>query len=328
MSLPTLGKTWHYNVNNTITTSGTALTDCSTLLWSIKQALIGLPVAWTVVGSCNGSAAGMDGVDRWTAASSLTWTNASTGARSWIVLKNTAVATNFQLVIECRSSSTLGVSMNAAVSMSAGFTGGTTTARPTATDEVILLNLAPWLHLPVGSSATFGSVYHVTQSSDGTLNRVVICVGGNSPGFWMFGQAANPASSWTDPVIATMRGAGSAASALTHAAYNDAATLKAYAGGGVMNLYVTAEGFISGTVCENLNAAPNDFDGTWPLLPLGLASTDTGKRGRHGRIQDLWFGPSATIVEGTTYPNDTTRQFVQFGHMVFPWNGTVPVITA
>jgi hypothetical protein len=52
---------------------------------------------------------------------------------------------------------------------------------------------------------------------------------------------------------------------------------------------------------------------------------DVGQRGRHGEIADLLFGPSSAS-HGDTYPDDGSRQLVQFGHLVFPWDGSTPSI--
>ena len=57
---------------------------------------------------------------------------------------------------------------------------------------------------------------------------------------------------------------------------------------------------------------------------MGIVSTTAGSRGRLGTVFDLWYGSKA-IGQGDTYPNDTSRQFAQFGHFVFPWNGSIPV---
>ena len=58
---------------------------------------------------------------------------------------------------------------------------------------------------------------------------------------------------------------------------------------------------------------------TSPPVP---GSTPAAPR-RLGSVYDLWYGSTA-VGQGDTYPNDSTRQFVQFGHFIFPWNGTAP----
>lgn len=86
---------------------------------------------WTVVGSSNGSAAGLDAVDRWgssfNAANIVRNTNGN--AHSWIVLRN--AANGYDICIDMNSVSN-GQFALTAVKTSQGFTGGTTTSRPQA----------------------------------------------------------------------------------------------------------------------------------------------------------------------------------------------------
>jgi len=63
----------------------------------------------------------------------------------------------------------------------------------------------------------------------------------------------------------------------------------------------------------------------WPIMPIGLLSTTGMHRGRKGALYDIWWGSTAA-GSGNTYPEDGSNQFVQFGHLIFPWNGSTPEI--
>ncbi len=190
MTLPSLTKTWQFVPNYAIAATGTALGTNRTILKTIKDFLttdaaewvdnanIATTAAnlWTVRYSCDSVVAGSagDGVDRWDAITDLVWANAAS-AHSWIVLRNTAIGSTAELLISCEGSSGSGHVLTIAISPSAGFTGGTTTARPTATDEAVTLNNAAWGG--VGTSDTSVKV-HVVKSTDGECWRVFACNGG------------------------------------------------------------------------------------------------------------------------------------------------------
>jgi hypothetical protein len=53
-------------------------------------------------------------------------------------------------------------------------------------------------------------------------------------------------------------------------------------------------------------------------------------RGRIGEIFDVWAG-SWSNGNGDVFPDSggpgTERQFVQLGYLLYPWNGSSPVVT-
>jgi len=198
MALPTLTKTWQHNVNNAIAALGSALADNRRLLRSIKNALVGFGTnPWTVRYSSSSAVAGTagDGVDRWSADSDLVWA-AAASAHSWIVLRQTGIATNYEVCFSLEGASATGVAMLAVVSFSAGFTGGSTTARPTATDEQIF-TLTNWS----GNGADVASRWSVMQSTDGQCTRVLVCISGSVTLYWIMDRPANPSTGWANPSV-------------------------------------------------------------------------------------------------------------------------------
>ncbi len=86
--------------------------------------------------------------------------------------------------------------------------------------------------------------------------------------------------------------------------------------GGAVNTY-GADG-----VSES-NPAANDLTGEYPLLPTGLYSNAAGSVGRHGYVQDLYWGSETFLNDhGANYPDNGDREWVQFGSLVFPWDGS------
>ena len=344
MVLPALDKTWQFNVNN-VRTGTVALDDSRAVLRGIKNRFIGFASnPWVVDYSCNSTVAGTpgDGVDRWAADTDLVFQSADTGtARSWIVLRNPV--TTMELLIECRSSTTsTGRGIRVVVSPSAGFTGGTTTSRPTATDELILyagdIN-STWGWGTISSNTVVNSVYHVFHSSDGQVTYVVICIGSRATGFWCFGRPIDPPAGWTNPQIAIMSGGTATLGPSSLGLYytdlffngtNTAfiARTNSVAGGGTC--YITTEALrtsavASSPVSQNLLVV-NELTSEWEVYPCNITCITPGSRGRVGRLADLRY-VSEALTSGDTAPGDGSRTRAVFGNVMFPWNGTVPIVS-
>lgn len=344
MSLPTPDKTWQFNVNQALATTTVELTDHQRLLRTIKDTLVGFGLhPWTVGYSCNSVTAGTvnDGTDRWTLNTNLVWTNTTT-ARSWMVLKQ--AATGFQLLLHCRDTvSATARGIGAYLSPSAGFTGGTTTARPTATDEITLCaenetstgNGGQWDGFNLASSV----VLHVLHSSDGKCTRVFICRANACVASWFIDIPKNPASSWTTPNVGSIKGLF-VTSSPTYARLVTATLANSPFFSSVNSSFsgttliaastLTCEFYVgsAGTtqsVGQNITVV-NDLSTSYPLLPTGIFSGTPGITTRLATMFDVWVS-STVPTTGDTFPNDTSRQFAVFGNIIVPWNGTVPVIT-
>jgi hypothetical protein len=328
MSLPTLAKTWQFNVNQAIAAQGSQQATNRRLLRAIKDSLIGFTSSpWATRYSCDSLTAGTagDGIDRWTADTSVVG-NSAGSAHSWFVMRQTGIATNFELLISCENSSTLSVIV-LAVSPSAGFTGGTTTARPTATDEIVLLTTGnTW-----NSGADVNHKLHVMQSSDGQVTRVMLWENNINCLFWAFEKPKNPPSGWTNPSTSFAMGGASTATFQNLSAFLTAGGGQGSSKGrgtATFAMTWTGEGSNSSSsiLANGILNAPNDFDSSWPFFPIGLVSTQAGHRGRHGTLFDIWWGSSGT-ASADTYPADGSRQFAQLANIILPWNGSTPLIT-
>lgn len=333
MALPVPDKTWQFNVNQAMPDQGTTLASSRRLMRTIKNSLVGFGSnPWTVRYSSNGSVAGSagDGVDRWTADTDLVW---AAGNRSWMVLRQTGIATNFELCIDLNFAA--GYNATMVVSPAAGFTGGTIGARPTATDEFTINSTANGWGTNGGTTGNAGAL-HVMQSTDGQVTYVVFTCDNRAQAFWMLARPKNPATGWSNPSVSLIDmitpSSGTAVDSMLLTRYfGTNATLFRGRGTTTMNIFLTSEGTTNGAnngalLAESASVlnSPNDFSGEYPMFPIGFASKTTGNRGRHGQIFDMWLGLDITNI-GDTYPNDTSRQFVQFGDLIFPWNGSVPL---
>jgi len=329
MALPTLDHTWRFKVNQALATTGTALGDHRQLLMAIKTSLITAPgwtdstgaaatlsTPWTVVASSNGTTA--SAADNWSSVTDLNW---STGAHSWIVLRQTGInGQNVELCIDLNQTSPY--FLNLTVSMGAGFnvSSPSTTARPTATDEVAYLTGSNyWCN--AGSNA-FSSVLNVEVSDDGQCNRVWVFISGTVRCFWQFDRPKNVVTGWSNPVAVVLI----SATEPLYTNLNDAANPRIKALGLVGQCYYACEFYVDGALGQKQTVV-HALTSEWPISRMGLACITPGIYGRHGDLADVWWG-ATTPASGDAYPaTGTLRQFVQAGDLVLPWNQTSPVTT-
>ena len=314
-------KTWQI-LSNQATTAATAIASNRDWIFSVKQALIGLASApWAVRGSSSSVAAANvgDGVDRWASTANLVWANAGS-AHSWIVLRQTGMGATYELLISCESASATGAIMHISYSL-AGFTGGTTTAKPTATDETVLVNGAAW-----GTSGSNSIKWHLLAPTDGHCLRIFSYVGGTILNAFLLERPTDTTTGWTTPNFgyAAQIATAVAQTTVVGNGYVFRARINAVNASVVLLSLGTSSGNL-GTETAWSNLA-NEVSTEWPVSALVMASNTVGARGVHGRLQDMWVGPVNT-TNGDTYPSGTSRQYAQFGGFIVPWDGSVPTFS-
>ena len=340
MTLPTLDKTggaaWQFiangvsSVNMSVGGSGTMLTDNKLTMYAIKAALKGFAsTPWSVSRSCGYTDKAAPPTRVWTADATDNWTDylcvdwAAAGSNhAWIVLTQSGLG-SAQVLIDCNVANANSYNCTIIFSPAGTFTGGSTTAAPTHTDGITLISAAAW----GGSTAAYYTKgLHVMQSADGQCTRVILCMANVCSGLWIFEKAKNPIAAWTAPYFAGAVGSSASAEVATYTNWNDAAKCNTKYGATTVTNYMTSAFYGTATVGENITY-PDDNSLEWPINSIGLASLTAAHRGgRKGEVFDLWWGSTAVQI-GTTYPEDGTKQFAQFGHLIFPWNGSVPKMT-
>lgn len=169
----TFEKDWSAHQANIVLDNTTVLLAFGDLLYQIAKALTGgavtLPAGgvWTVQGSSNGLSAGMDGSNRWTSKSAFGSLN---GNMAWIVLSRTKNGKTCYLRINSGYNS----GHQTIITFSnVPFTGGSTTAAPTATSSV-----TNTIGSALGSvSAGFPYKLHFSIADDGSFNFLIGKVG-------------------------------------------------------------------------------------------------------------------------------------------------------
>lgn len=315
MALPTLQKTWAFNVNNQVLTTGTTLGTHRAVIRAIKNALIGFAATpWTVRYSCDGVVAGAAGdlVDRWDSDSDLVWANAGS-AHSWIVLRQTGISATFELLIDTGSTSSANLTIETSTS---GFTGGSTTARPTSTETANILTASSW-----SSASDVSHRWNVWKSTDGECTRIALGYGGNFTFCLIVDKLNAPTSGFTVPyVVFSPYGAGglTAASFVSTFSFNGKIRHASLTG----SVSMTSEGIGNLFATEaNIGHIANEIDNSWDMWPIGAACVTAGIRGRHGNFFDLWF-VSNSRASSDMIPADGSNQFAVFKPLIFPWNGS------
>lgn len=309
MAAPVKTKTWQYNVDNLQAALGTVALDNSSLIYALKNALQGFGSSpWVCDYSClttgNVGTKG-DGTDRLTSAAAIVW-NTAGSAHSWIVLKQGT----FELCFDFSNNTGTRNVMTIVVSWGAGFTGGSATARPTATDEKTIITNGNWLV----STTDLAMRWSIQMATDGTSTRLFVFAGGSQILGAFFDQMTQLTTGNTNPWVAFWSsGAGYSVGSLSGVIFPlFPASVQALAS-------LTCEATISGTALYSNQIIANETDGTWPAWPLGLYVSGTvGARGKQGNLQDIWFG-STSATTGDSYPL-ANADFLQVGGCIIPWN--------
>lgn len=309
--LPTPNKTYQITQEYITGASGTEVGQKYYL--AFKNRLTG-PVLnpWVVMRSC-----AKVGGTTWTTSASDLWTSynevyfGDSGKYPWVVMKQSAIAPNFQVLFWCRSA----VSWDMYVSESAGFTGGSELVRPTATDEIQICT-----NEETGTSGYDNVHQFVWVSTDGEVTFLVSYNSNRTYVFLTVQKPKNPVSGWVNPWFVTVMGSSNATwHPLTPDQLEDTGYTKAARG----DLRYTYEGISTLAMGEDTFTGPDDINAGTPynLYPIGLLSETLGFRGRKGEVYDAWF---TVWNDESTMPDDLSRQFIVCDRLALPWDGSQP----
>lgn len=356
MALPTISRTWQFINNVSLPMQGSAYATHRRLFWEFKNILTTFPTnPWVCVASSSAAACVRLGVDAlgppgpaydlWGAtydSSKIHWrandtwgTYDGTLKHSWIVLRNTALDTTYDLCIDLWPSTTDHTTYNIKyfkmyVCRSYDLTGsGSVTARPTPTAGYAELDLrngnldsyGGW-----GSNPSWDVPFriHGQMSTDGLGTRIILCSAHVVVGFYAFDRIEGCTSSYiNNPVWACGRGDYTLWWSNTYGWLHDNA-IQQYdasvvgAPGAALRYYLGCQGMGGSAVPEAW--AVNEVSTKWPMCPVDVIQDYATLRGRMGYIKDLWWGPALSRPM-TTIPNDGTRTMAHMGHLIFPWDG-------
>lgn len=330
--LPTPTKTYQIAQDIVVPLPATFAEQRGGWLVAIKDALCGFALSpYTVSWSTNGTVDGSS--DNVTTAADVVAANPGDPHTS--IVLDRADGAQYCLSLESAASSS---SLSILFSESGGFTGGTTTDRPTAPDEVEMNTLrqftTPWVLMR--------AAVHVIHSTDGLVSYAIVHGRGMVQAIWILGRASDPVTGWDEPTIFGIGWFGTDISDVnTWRVFGSNDTLSGlYTGAASTNvrLVLSALGTWVDTVgwrwlTEAASWRPRADDQTLDddpsaavrrvlMLPFRVFGV-AGKAGWHGDVIDLW----RTVVgvpAGTIFRRSSTQSLVAFGGYVFPWPSAIP----
>ncbi len=351
MALPAHTRTWQFKPNIIIADAASAEAGSDSMAIALVNAFLGRGTwvdkdgvttassgNWTVTSSCRGNGGSNfgnnDNVNWWDLSGALydgyIVHAAAASNHSWIVLEQTGIATKYQVCIDfsnaTTTSATVVVSFGAGFGLANGGADGTATARPTATDQQILISNTDWG--PAGT--TPGSVCHCMKSSDGKAFRFIIMRGNYVVGWYQFEIPDPVVSGWTNPSIAhAIATSTSGTEQMSFTRLTGANTYSKTAGGTIFTSSYVHPGMNAGTGGSSLQinyGQPNtiDYPQTRTFHEICLYSTTTNARYLNGKIVDAFWGQENGTTEignfsGETAPAGGPAQWGRFGNLWLTW---------
>lgn len=295
----------------TVTAAAATIVAAGTVAATNKLILVAMPAAWHTAGistldyCCNGSAAGVKGdlVERWNASGDIVG-NTPGNAHSWRV--ETLAGGLGQICVD--RDDVFDGSGSIFWSEAVGFTGGTTTARPTASDEIEITSTTNILHTVNGTN-----VIHLWRCSDSGREgvRMAITNTGASAGpcaLMSIERAASTPAAWTTKIAARyMGGSGT---------FGNRSDWTAVAPNGGWRARVSATARTPIAIGDTPPVA-NDVDGDRLIAPCGLNDATIG---RLGFVDDFHFIDDAFTAYGTLSDVNGTLGWIALDEVVWPWN--------
>jgi hypothetical protein len=340
MTVPSKDLTYIYSANEQILSQNSyAETNSLVLLTMIKRLIT---MGWACVGSSNGT--NYNAIDGLPHSSLLLTVNdlvyqSPGNNHTWIVLENTVhgslVAGNPQLLIDLNNSDGSHTYVDHYLSLTGSFSGGNVNTAPTALDQV---ESAPFfdannhmrpLYTSHESTYNPNARLNIIMSNDGKATYIILCAAGKIQGFWALVKASNISGSiWTNPWVFITVGPA------YYDLYNSSFNTNIYSMRFRTVLGAATTPTTLGAITENIcyfndntrylvHQQPSYDQETleYPFCQIGLWVPTSPYIGRKGVIKDLYLGTS-NVLPGMTYPNDNSKQWVQVGDFILPWDGS------
>jgi hypothetical protein len=277
---------------------------------------------WHVVRSSNGVTVANS--DLWITTADLVSGASVSATRSWIILEN---AMGRQILIDYYGSDSRQCQIS--LSPSGVFTGGTITAKPTATDELDTYSfIAP-------ICTTGNNNQHIWVSADGKQTMMGTAAAASSFSLWMVGEADDAPEAWANPCVLYTAGCGDTGAPTSCVGrqmigFSAGHPFSGEALPGVNGTIRMISESVTGSATPLMvSSSPvnirNQVSGKWDWYELG------GFQGEH---VDLWgplgywpdiygslpprVGPPA-FRTGDHFPGGGTRQWVKFDDLILPW---------
>lgn len=353
---PEIINTWRHAVNITVTGAGDDQLMRQRLALEFKDAWMGsqtwldaagaassVASPWEMDYSCDGTTAGTpgDAVDRVTDATDFVW-NTVGSAHSWYVIVHQnffGVSDPLYMLVDFTYSASS--QRNGAIGIylsQAGFTGGSTTARPTATDEHEVLAAGGttggqgWQGSDANTHTACAVHFHMTD--DGTKFRAEVMDGGECVARWDLFLVDDADTNWDRPVLMSVVSHDVEATEVNTwgNAWNtqsDGGTYHGY--DSVQGAFTTHAGNPGYGSLEQLHTqqVSSTFGGRIMPFPIPLRGDGVAVNGPLTVIPDCWWAhDSPETGEHAEDSAGNLRRFALIGDFMQPWPGGVVMQTS
>jgi hypothetical protein len=333
MAYITLDKTW--SAVSTVVDPvlyPTLIPSSKQCLYLLKQAFV--TAGWVVTQSSDSINVGSSGnlpADRWITSANLINATPPT-AHSWIVLKNTAIGTNFSICIDYNVTGNVGGSLDVctiAISYG-GYQAGTIQNRP-----VVNVGFMEQVYSTVSfvSPSTWNqnTGYAVLYSSDGECIRIFSSRDGtgknysSSCGFILLIEKLKNPAGWLDYNYVSIVSGTTTGSSLGFSYTNLCAAIPTSAKSEQNGVSISV-GVATLSVASTFGSSASgssfpDYDGRYMLTECYAMSASTSFPGLMGQFYDMYFTGS-NIPEGMYIPTNTdVAGLVKLGQGVFGCSG-------
>ncbi len=326
MAAPSHIKTWQHinNVDHDKRTDFPVIFQ-EELYINVKNTMKAFPISpWIVDHSCDSITAGTpgDGVDRWISVTDLV--EATSGVHSWIVLTQPGMD-GLQICIDFNTDNSFD-SWSIIISATGDFSGGTTSARPTSSDDVVCVDKDD-SGLSVKETYVYGMM-----SSDGSCTRLFFSASQVIAGYLFIETVKDPVDGWVDPYVVFADGESTPVGAMNYTLIKGNTSLNGsanFSGGASENtISMSMEGYRNRALGENASGttysvSQNEFSNAFDMFPVGIFCHVKPSRGRHGELFDMYSVSDAT-GDGELFPiDDDTQQWIVLNSLCLPWNDDV-----
>ncbi len=336
-------KTWSWTTNQVVAFNATTIYSGGDIVNTHKLLLIGLYAdmianGWTIVDSCDSVTVSSSNLLLLVA--DLRFASPVGSAHSWIVLRQTATGMYVLWNHEFGNDGGSDHNMEMYVSRNA-FSGGTTTARPTATEEAFVRRGQASGLLDKWHRGTSGEDWrwHHWYSSDGTITMIACYQVGWLRSWWYFGEMRFAPEGWAEPWTISMAPGGSHLIDFWDydSNWNSEETQAVYGPDLIFNNgafpYLTTymidndSGAATNPVFRQITAV-NPTSGKIDVFPAGLFLTADGFYGQCGYYFDLYY--SGVGASGAIHTDSAGNKWVKIGSdggVYVPWHASDSFLT-
>lgn len=358
MSLPTIVKSWGHRQDYRVANPGTVQNQNKDLFLALLATLKGSGLVqyanggggaaftgnvYSCKGSSNGSAAGNnDNTDRISARADIVHAASGTAHSWWVGRVTLTGVTGFTYaeilvdfnIVDANSAAVAVYGSLVGFGAANGGTDGTTTNRPTATDEFAMgtnaTTAAQWL--PTTASGDY--LLNVSMSGDGQIMRCYVKAGTDAEIAMAleFEKLSDPDPGWNKPFVGRQFRATGGVNKYTVASA-DYASGNYYGmrnGGGrfiATCLVLSPANVSTNRALGNVNTGSNAYNGGPDNTEITMATIDASHQGGRGKRFDAWWMPT-TFTDSNTYPTSAPAKTHRVsGNMLLPNNGNTPVLS-